>query len=57
MVDSTEENLIYLQWIWVSKSLVMQNLAVNWSQQGLNGAYITLELSEDYVHAYRQYDD
>ena len=28
------------------KSLVMQNLAVNWSQQGLPGAYITLELSE-----------
>ena len=28
------------------KSLVMQNLAVNWSQQGLNGVYITLELSE-----------
>jgi RecA/RadA recombinase len=28
------------------KSLFMQNLAVNWSQHGLNGAYITLELSE-----------
>ena len=28
------------------KSLFMQNLAVNWSQQGLNGVYITLELSE-----------
>ena len=28
------------------KSLFMQNLSVNWSQQGLNGAYITLELSE-----------
>lgn len=28
------------------KSLFMQNLAVNWVQQGLNGAYITLELSE-----------
>jgi archaellum biogenesis ATPase FlaH len=28
------------------KSLFMQNLAVNWTQAGLNGAYITLELSE-----------
>jgi KaiC/GvpD/RAD55 family RecA-like ATPase len=28
------------------KSLVMQNLAVNWVQAGLNGVYITLELSE-----------
>jgi replicative DNA helicase len=28
------------------KSLFMQNLAVNWVQSGLNGAYITLELSE-----------
>jgi archaellum biogenesis ATPase FlaH len=28
------------------KSLFMQNLAVNWSMAGLNGAYITLELSE-----------
>ena len=28
------------------KSLFLQNLAVNWVQQGLNGAYITLELSE-----------
>lgn len=28
------------------KSLIMQNLAVNWVQSGLNGAYITLELSE-----------
>jgi len=28
------------------KSLFMQNLAVNWVQNGLNGAYITLELSE-----------
>ena len=28
------------------KSLFMQNLAVNWSQAGLNGVYITLELSE-----------
>lgn len=28
------------------KSLVMQNLAVNWSLAGFNGAYITLELSE-----------
>lgn len=28
------------------KSLFMQNLAVNWAQAGLNGAYITLELSE-----------
>ena len=28
------------------KSLVMQNLSVNWSQQGLNGVYISLELSE-----------
>jgi len=29
------------------KSLFMQNLAVNWTQAGLNGAYITLELSEE----------
>ena len=28
------------------KSLFMQNLSVNWVQQGLNGVYITLELSE-----------
>ena len=28
------------------KSLFMQNLAVNWVQNGLNGAYVTLELSE-----------
>lgn len=28
------------------KSLFMQNLAVNWAQAGLNGVYITLELSE-----------
>lgn len=28
------------------KSLIMQNLAVNWLGMGLNGAYITLELSE-----------
>ena len=28
------------------KSLVMQNLAVNWALAGFNGAYITLELSE-----------
>lgn len=28
------------------KSLFMQNLAVNWLQAGLSGAYITLELSE-----------
>jgi len=28
------------------KSLIMQNLAVNWVQNGLSGAYITLELSE-----------
>jgi replicative DNA helicase len=29
------------------KSLVMMNLALNWLQQGLNGVYITLELSEE----------
>jgi len=29
------------------KSLFMQNLAANWTQQGLNGVYITLELSEE----------
>ena len=29
------------------KSLIMQNIAVNWLQRGLNGAYITLELSEE----------
>ena len=28
------------------KSLFMQNLAVNWMEAGLNGTYITLELSE-----------
>jgi len=28
------------------KSLFMQNLAVNWIEAGLNGVYITLELSE-----------
>ena len=28
------------------KSLFMQNLAVNWTQAGLSGVYITLELSE-----------
>ena len=28
------------------KSLFMQNLACNWIEQGLNGVYITLELSE-----------
>ena len=28
------------------KSLFMQNLAVNWSQAGLNGVYVTLELAE-----------
>ena len=28
------------------KSLVMQNLAVNWVNAGLNGVYVTLELSE-----------
>lgn len=29
------------------KSLFMQNLSVNWVEMGLNGAYITLELSEE----------
>lgn len=29
------------------KSLFMQNLAVNWAQAGLNGVYVTLELSEE----------
>jgi len=29
------------------KSLFMQNLSLNWLQQGLNGVYITLELSEE----------
>lgn len=28
------------------KSLFLQNLAVNWAQAGLNGVYVTLELSE-----------
>jgi archaellum biogenesis ATPase FlaH len=28
------------------KSLFMQNLSVNWAQQGLSGVYVTLELSE-----------
>ena len=31
------------------KSLVMMNIALNWLQQGLNGVYITLELSEELV--------
>lgn len=29
------------------KSLIMQNLAVNWMQSGIPGVYITLELSEE----------
>jgi archaellum biogenesis ATPase FlaH len=29
------------------KSLFMQNIAVNWVTQGLNGVYLTLELSEE----------
>ena len=29
------------------KSLFMQNLAVNWIEAGLNGVFLTLELSED----------
>lgn len=29
------------------KSLVMQNIAVNWVNQGLNGVYLSLELSEE----------
>ena len=29
------------------KSLVMMNIALNWVQAGLNGVYITLELSEE----------
>lgn len=29
------------------KSLVLQNLACNWTLAGLNGIYVTLELSED----------
>jgi KaiC/GvpD/RAD55 family RecA-like ATPase len=29
------------------KSLFMQNLSVNWAQMGLNGVYISLELSEE----------
>lgn len=29
------------------KSLFMQNLSANWSKAGLNGVYITLELSEE----------
>jgi archaellum biogenesis ATPase FlaH len=28
------------------KSLFMQNIAINWIQQGLNGVFLTLELSE-----------
>jgi archaellum biogenesis ATPase FlaH len=28
------------------KSLFMQNIAINWATQGLNGVYLTLELSE-----------
>ena len=29
------------------KSLVMMNIALNWVQQGLNGIYVTLELSQE----------
>lgn len=29
------------------KSLFMQNLSVNWTQAGLNGVYVSLELSEE----------
>jgi archaellum biogenesis ATPase FlaH len=29
------------------KSLFMQNIAINWISQGLNGVYLTLELSEE----------
>ena len=29
------------------KSLFMQNIAINWIQQGLNGVFLTLELSEE----------
>ena len=29
------------------KSLFMQNLSVNWAQAGLNGVYVSLELSEE----------
>lgn len=29
------------------KSLFMQNISVNWLDQGLNGVYVTLELSEE----------
>ena len=29
------------------KSLVMMNIALNWLQSGLNGVYVTLELSEE----------
>ncbi|CAB4133317.1 41 helicase [uncultured Caudovirales phage] len=29
------------------KSLFMQNIALNWLQQGLNGVFLTLELSEE----------
>ncbi len=29
------------------KSLFMQNIAINWIQQGLSGIYLTLELSEE----------
>ena len=29
------------------KSLVMMNIALSWLQQGLNGVYVTLELSEE----------
>ena len=31
------------------KSLILQNLALNWMTRGLQGIYITLELSEDLV--------
>ena len=31
------------------KSLVMMNIALNWLGQGLNGVYVTLELSEELV--------
>lgn len=44
-----QELLLFAANSGVGKSIVMQNLAVNLLAQGLNGIYITLELSEDVV--------
>ncbi len=44
-----KELILFLANSGVGKSLFMANLAANFIRQGLNGIYITLELSEDIV--------